>query len=65
MPPALPCRPCLAPPAVVDNLPQVPPEKYEKLTAILGKIFGGPGRIREGGLFHPVRAAPQPGAVPS
>lgn len=39
--------------AVVDNLPKVPQEKYEKLTAILNKIFSGPGRIREGGLFHP------------
>lgn len=38
---------------VVDNLPKVPQEKYEKLTAILTKIFAGPGRIREGGLFHP------------
>jgi hypothetical protein len=38
---------------VVDNLPAVPPEKYEKLTAILSKIFSGAGRIREGGLFHP------------
>lgn len=39
--------------AVVDNLPAVPAEKYDKLTAILTKIFGGSGRIREGGLFHP------------
>ncbi|EFN54066.1 hypothetical protein CHLNCDRAFT_136163 [Chlorella variabilis] len=38
---------------VVDNLPAVPAEKYDKLTAILTKIFGGSGRIREGGLFHP------------
>lgn len=38
---------------VVDNLPAVGPEKYEKLTAILTKIFSGSGRIREGGLFHP------------
>lgn len=26
------------PAAVVDNLPQVPPEKYDKLTAILTKV---------------------------
>lgn len=44
---------CVCPPAVVDNLPQVPAEKYEKLTAILTKILSGSGRIREGGLFHP------------
>ncbi|PRW39159.1 Eukaryotic translation initiation factor 3 subunit B [Chlorella sorokiniana] len=42
---------------VVDNLPQVPAEKYEKLTAILTKILSGSGRIREGGLFHPVDEA--------
>lgn len=39
---------------VVDKLPQVPQEKYEKLTSILRKIFGASGRIREGGLHHPV-----------
>ncbi|PSC71923.1 Eukaryotic translation initiation factor 3 subunit B [Micractinium conductrix] len=38
---------------VVDNLPAVSQEKYEKLTAILTKIFSGSGRILEGGLFHP------------
>jgi hypothetical protein len=38
----------------VDNLPTVPPEKYDKLTSILSKIFTGTGHIREGGLFHPV-----------
>lgn len=30
------------------------PEKFDKLTAILTKIFSGSGRIREGGLFHPM-----------
>lgn len=39
---------------VVDNLPSVGPEKFDKLTAILTKIFSGSGRIREGGLFHPM-----------
>lgn len=42
---------------VVDNLPSVPPEKFDKLTTILHKIFSGPGRIREGGLLHPVDEA--------
>lgn len=44
---------------MVDNLPAVPAEKYEKLTAILSKIFSGSGRIREGGLFHPMDEATQ------
>lgn len=39
---------------VVDKLPQVSQEKYDKLTSILKKIFGASGRIREGGLHHPV-----------
>ena len=43
----------------MDNLPQVPPEKYGKLTAILTKILSGVGRIREGGLHHPVDEATQ------
>ena len=51
LPPSL--LPPFCPPAVVDNLPSVGPEKYDKLTAILSKIFSGTGRIREGGLFHP------------
>ena len=42
---------------MVDNLPQVPPEKYEKLTSILAKIFGASGRVRAGGLHHPQDAA--------
>lgn len=54
-PPLVPLPACSAlAAAVVDNLPQVGPEKYDKLTAILSKIFSGSGRIREGGLFHPV-----------
>lgn len=34
--------------AVVDNLPQVGPEKQDKLTAVIKKIFGQVGIIREG-----------------
>ena len=37
------------PPAVVDNLPVVPEEKYEKLVSVLRKIYGQIGHIREGG----------------
>jgi hypothetical protein len=33
---------------VVDNLPKVGPEKFEKLTQILTKIFSSVGKIREG-----------------
>lgn len=39
---------------VVDNLPKVGPEKFDKLTQILTKIFSSVGRIREGGMYHPV-----------
>lgn len=42
---------------MVDNLPQVPREKYEKLTNVLRKIFSGSGKIQEGGLNHPVDEA--------
>uniref|UniRef100_R7WCX8 Eukaryotic translation initiation factor 3 subunit B n=1 Tax=Aegilops tauschii TaxID=37682 RepID=R7WCX8_AEGTA len=38
---------------VVDNLPVVPPEKYEKLENVLRKIYGQLGVIREGGLWMP------------
>lgn len=41
----IPSRYCFL--AVVDNLPQVPPEKYEKLTAILTKASWGTA-------WHPV-----------
>lgn len=41
----------------MENLPKVGPEKMEKLTAILRKIFSASGRIREGGLILPVDAA--------
>jgi len=37
---------------VVDNIPVVPPEKYEKLRNVLTKIFGTIGTIRE--LYMPL-----------
>lgn len=39
---------------VVDNIPQVNAEKYDKLTKILSKIFSASGNIAENGLNHPV-----------
>ena len=39
---------------VVDNIPQVSAEKYDKLTKILSKIFSASGNIAENGLNHPV-----------
>ncbi|WPT13163.1 Eukaryotic translation initiation factor 3 subunit B [Picochlorum sp. SENEW3] len=39
---------------VVDNIPQVGAEKYDKLTKILSKIFSASGTIAENGLNHPV-----------
>lgn len=38
---------------VVDNLPVVPAEKYEKLEGVIRKIFGQIGVIRENGLWMP------------
>lgn len=38
----------VAPSPVVDNLPSVPEEKYEKLVNVLKKIYGQIGNIREG-----------------
>lgn len=38
---------------VVDNLPVVAPEKYEKLEGVIRKIFGQIGVIREMGLWMP------------
>ena len=41
--------------SVVDNLPQVPPEKYEKLCAVVKKVLSAVGRIADkGGLTMPV-----------
>eukprot|EP00252_Welwitschia_mirabilis_P007653 TRINITY_DN1925_c0_g1_i1.p1 TRINITY_DN1925_c0_g1~~TRINITY_DN1925_c0_g1_i1.p1 ORF type:complete len:724 (+),score=157.56 TRINITY_DN1925_c0_g1_i1:218-2389(+) len=39
---------------VVDNLPVVPPEKFEKLEGVIRKIFGQIGTIRDKGLWMPV-----------
>eukprot|EP00249_Psilotum_nudum_P011425 c23165_g1_i2 orf=444-2627(-) len=39
---------------VVDNLPVVAPEKFEKLEGVVRKIFGQIGTIRDGGLWMPV-----------
>jgi len=35
----------------VDNLPQVPPEKQEKLAAVIKRLYAQIGTIREGILF--------------
>ncbi|GAB4828263.1 Eukaryotic translation initiation factor 3 subunit B [Ancistrocladus abbreviatus] len=39
---------------VVDNLPQVPKEKFEKLEGVIRKIYSQIGVIKEGGLWMPV-----------
>ena len=39
---------------VVDNLPVVPREKFEKLEGVVRKIFSQIGVIKEDGLFMPV-----------
>lgn len=39
---------------VVDNLPVVPREKFEKLEGVIRKIFSQIGVIKEDGLFMPV-----------
>lgn len=39
---------------VVDNLPVVPPEKFEKLENVIRKIYSQIGAIKEGGLWMPV-----------
>ncbi|KAJ3692030.1 hypothetical protein LUZ60_012380 [Juncus effusus] len=44
---------------IVDNLPVVPPEKYEKLEGVVRKIYGQIGAIREGGLWMPLDPATQ------
>ena len=54
-------HPARAPPhlhsAVVDGVPKVSEEKYQKLTNILTKIVSGPGRLRDNGVWHPVDEA--------
>lgn len=39
---------------VVDNLPVVPPEKFDKLEGVIRKIYSQIGVVREGGLWMPV-----------
>lgn len=39
---------------VVDNLPVVPKEKFEKLEGVVRKIYGQIGVIKEDGLWMPV-----------
>ncbi|KAK4379539.1 hypothetical protein RND71_001401 [Anisodus tanguticus] len=39
---------------VVDNLPVVPKEKFEKLEGVVRKIYSQLGVIKEGGLWMPV-----------
>ena len=39
---------------VVDNLPVVPPEKFDKLEGVVRKIFGQIGVIKDDGLWMPV-----------
>ena len=34
--------------AVVDNLPKVPQDKYDKLSAVLKKVYGQIATVREG-----------------
>lgn len=56
-PPPLPSFPPIHIHTVVDGVPKVSQEKYQKLTSILTKILSGPGHIRENGLWHPVDEA--------
>ncbi|XP_078439767.1 eukaryotic translation initiation factor 3 subunit B-like [Wolffia australiana] len=44
---------------VVDNLPVVPPEKFEKLENVVRKIYSQIGVIKEGGLWMPVNPETQ------
>lgn len=37
---------------VADNLPEVGPDKYDKLTGLLNRIYGQVGTIREGKHVH-------------
>jgi hypothetical protein len=41
-------------PPVVDNLPAVPEDKYEKLVNVLKKVYGAVGNISEGGSGRPL-----------
>jgi translation initiation factor 3 subunit B len=42
---------------VVDNLPVVPKEKFEKLEGVVRKIYGQIGVIKDDGLWMPVDPA--------
>ncbi|XP_077244921.1 eukaryotic translation initiation factor 3 subunit B-like [Tasmannia lanceolata] len=44
---------------VVDNLPVVPPEKFEKLEGVIRKIYSQIGVIKEDGLWMPVNPESQ------
>lgn len=44
---------------VVDNLPVVPPEKFEKLENVIRKIYTKIGVIKDGGLWMPVNPETQ------
>ncbi|PSS11951.1 Eukaryotic translation initiation factor 3 subunit B like [Actinidia chinensis var. chinensis] len=44
---------------VVDNLPVVPKEKFEKLEGVVRKIYGQIGVIKEDGLWMPIDPATQ------
>lgn len=39
---------------IVDNLPVVPREKYEKLEGVIRKIYGQIGLIKDDGLWMPI-----------
>lgn len=39
---------------IIDNLPVVPREKFEKLEGVIRKIYGQIGVIKEDGLWMPV-----------
>jgi len=43
--------------AVVDNLPEVPSEKFEKLSSVVHKIFSKAGSIRPGERPCPARCS--------
>ena len=44
---------------MVDNLPVVPPEKFEKLENVIRKIYSQIGVIKDGGLWMPVNPGTQ------
>ncbi len=44
---------------VVDNVPRTEMKRYEKLYAVIRKIFGSYGTIIDDGLYIPVEGDPQ------